>query len=374
MMTSEKDIEELNRKLLTECKNQDLDNIKKLIANGAQARYIGESVGTCDTHKESILHAAISSLSEDTKAARETWKEIILVLLKNGANPNEKYQNYDWRGCGESQSVFDLMRNNLDEPDSDLLEAFLKAGMDPNLQRVVDLNSMRTSGCTKTNLLHDFSQAGDLYCVLELLEAGADVNICATENMINERGIQRNESETALHLAASNDNLEICIYLLAKGADINKKKYFTDSKLNEEIQNANVTDDPRDENYINPWENISVECTALHLALKRNHYDLAKFLLAAGANYEIPYKRGDDEISSFDLFSAGENSIIEKEEALKNALSGKISLELLMKSITQSVSTIHSALSSVQVIGWEMDEYNFREILEFTKLLLDYEY
>ena len=369
-MASEEEIFDLNEKLIAQCEKQNLGKIKELIADGAQASYAKKTEGTWGAYRyESVLHVAMLNFhkKKDEKAAPEIWKEIILVLLKNGADPNKKYENYDWRGSGSSQSVIDLMGNKMD---SDLFTAVIKAGLNPNLMSIRDIHSMRTDGCIKSNLLHDFSRSGDLDCVVALLEAGANVDIYATEEIVNERGYQENKSETALHLATLNNNLEICLFLLAKGADINKEHHFTDSKLNEEIQNANVTDDPRDENYINPWENISVECTALHLALKRNHYDLAKFLLAAGANYEIPYKRGDDEISSFDLFSAGENSITEKEEALKNALSGKMSLESLIKSMTSSTSSkIFASLTKVQDLAWEMDKCNFSDIFESVKSL-----
>ena len=367
-MTPEDEIKDkLNQQLVTECKNQDLGKIKELIANGAQANYAEKSGEAFN--KGSVLQFAVSGLKN--RNDYEIWKEIILLLLKNGADPNERIEDYDWRGCGEMQSIFNFMSNKIDEPDSDLLQAFLKAGMSPNLQRVVDLNSMRTSGIAKSNLIHDFSRTGNVDCIFVLLEMGADVDIYATEKMTNERGIKHNTLKTALHYAASYDHLEVCILLLAKGADINKTHHFIENELNEEIQNSNVTDNPRDEDYIKPWENFPIECTALHLALKNNHYDLAKFLLAAGANQEIPYKRGDNEISTFDLFLSGEKSIIEKEEALKNALSGKMSLELLINSMTESVDTIYSYLRVIQDSGWELDKYNFCSILESVKLIVE---
>ena len=368
-MTSEEEIKELNLKLMTECKNQDLGKIKELIANGAQANYVKRIQGTWGAYKrESVLHAAMQSLKkENEKTDVKTWKEIILLLLKSGSDPNEKYEDYDWRGCGTSQSVFDLMGSKMD---SDLFTAIIKAGLDPNLVSVTDRHSMRTDGCAKSNLLHNFSRSGNVDFVVVLLEAGADVDVYATENVSNERGYRENRSETALHLAASNDHLQVCIFLLAKGADINKMHTFIDSNLNEEIENSNRTDDPRDENYKNPWENVPVECTALHLALKESLYDLAKFLLAAGANHQIPYKRGDKKISCFDLFSTGVNSTIEKEEALKNALSGKMSLESLIKSMTPGVGAkVLSSLAKVQDLGWEMDNYNFGNIFKSLKPL-----
>ena len=371
-MLSEEEIKQLNEQLFEACQNQDLGKTKELIANGAQANYVKKSEGTWGAYdKESILHSAICSLQKDNEDPdQETWKEIIMVLLKNGANPNEKKESYDWRGCGTCQTAFDLLKYNIETPDPDLMRAFIKAGLDPNLARVQDIQSMRTYGCIKSNLLHDFTSSRDVECVIALLQAGADIDIRAIEDINNERGYREEKSETALHLAVLNDDIEICIILLAKGADIDSRHHFIDSKEIEKIKKENTTDDPRHPAYKNPWENIHVECTALHLALKNNNYHLAKFLLAAGANHEVSYKSGNDRISSLNLFLSGDKTIINKEEALKNSLTGKMSLESLIKSMAPSFATeILSSLTKVQDLSWEMDKCNFDEIFESLKSL-----
>jgi len=53
------------------------------------------------------------------------------------------------------------------------------------------------------------------------------------------------KSETPLHVAVLNEQLEICILLLAKGAQINAIEYHLDAEQMEDIAKRNTTDDPR---------------------------------------------------------------------------------------------------------------------------------
>ena len=70
---------------------------------------------------------------------------------------------------------------------------------------------------------------------LALLNAGANIEIRATESIQNERGYAEEKSETALHVAVSSNQIETCILLLAKGADINAIEYHLDSKMMDDV-------------------------------------------------------------------------------------------------------------------------------------------
>ena len=74
-----------------------------------------------------------------------------------------------------------------------------------------------------------------MWTLLALLNAGANVEIRGTESIQNERGYEEEKSETALHVAVSSNQIEICILLLAKGADINAIEYHLDSKIMDDI-------------------------------------------------------------------------------------------------------------------------------------------
>ena len=79
-----------------------------------------------------MLHVAITSLytNENTTTKQiEVWKEIIQLLLKNGANPNETKCSYDWRGCGSENTAFELLCYKTGTPDPEILTSFLKSGL-----------------------------------------------------------------------------------------------------------------------------------------------------------------------------------------------------------------------------------------------------
>ena len=360
----------LNIDLFEACKDQNIDLVKGLIAQGAQASYVSRTDGVWGAYdQESILHSAIYSLKDEaSKIDRENWKDIIKILLSNGADPNGRKESYNWKGTGQSLTAFDLWRSLATKEDSGMIKLFLKAGLNPNLSRVKNIHSMRTDGVIKNSLLHDLTNSGDPEFIIELLEAGTDVESRATEDIDNERGFREKKSNTALHIAASNGDNEICVILLSKGSNIDSIHYFIDSTEDENIKNENTTDDPRDDSYKNPWININVECTALHLAIKNGHYDLAKLFLIAGSDSSISYKSGDNYISTIDLFQEGNKAAIEKEESLKNSLSGNLAIKPLITSMSESCRTkILATLTKVSNLGWELKTSNLYELFEVLK-------
>ena len=49
------------------------------------------------------LHGSRSQHGDDRT------KQIVLALLAAGADPNARRSKYDWRGCGHSESAFDML-------------------------------------------------------------------------------------------------------------------------------------------------------------------------------------------------------------------------------------------------------------------------
>ena len=361
----------LNEQLIKACEKQDIRLVKELISKGAKSDFVQREEGTWGAYKQySTLHSAILGLGrKPTDKEKETWKEVILVLLKNGANPNVTKDSYDWRGCGSRQSAYELLGYQTRSSDPDLLAAFLGAGLDPNLARATDIHSMRTDGCTKTHLLHDFASSGSIDCVIELLNAGADIDIRATESIQNERGYCEEKSETPLHVAVLNDELEMCILLLAKGAQINAIEFHLDAEQMEDVVKKNTTDDPRDEAYLNPWKITPNECTSLHLAINEKNLDLANFLLICGADSNIPYKRGDTEsITSLEWFKSQDKDsqtllTKSKSQMLVMALSDKLDIRTSLESMSRDTQDkILKTFDKIQEIGWNLNTNHFHDI------------
>ena len=125
----------LNEQLIDACSKQDSFIVQKLLSEGAQADFLLKKDGTWGAYEQySALHLAILGLPDSATTEQEAiWKEIIQILLKNGANPNATKESYDWRGCGGKQTAFQLLSCRTRSPDAQLLVAFLEAGLSPDL-------------------------------------------------------------------------------------------------------------------------------------------------------------------------------------------------------------------------------------------------
>ena len=357
----------LNEQLIDACSKQDSFIVQKLLSEGAQADFLLKKDGTWGAYEQySALHLAILGLPDSATTEQEAiWKEIIQILLKNGANPNATKESYDWRGCGGKQTAFQLLSCRTRSPDAQLLAAFLEAGLSPNLAQTQDIASMRTDGFIKTHLLHDFARSGSIDCAIAILNAGADVDIRAIESTQNERGFREERSETSLHVAVCNHQIEMCILLLAKGADINAINYRLDAVVLKEIADKNTTDDPRDEAYMNPWKITPIECTSLHMAIKEKKLDLAIFLLITGADPNIPYKRiGEGSISTLDLCKCEKLVSPFLLEALADKPDTEKGVEALPLEVQDKIS---KAFDKIQDEGWNINTNNFSDIQRFLK-------
>ena len=362
----------LNEQLIKAAGSQDLNKVQDLIAKGAEADYVHKTLGPWGAYRKySAVHSAMLGLNSEKKPTveqEETWKEILKVLLKSGANPNETRDSYNWQDVGDEHTAFELLGNER-PPDHDLFSAFIEAGLDPDLAQTRNIHSKRTDGFIKRHLLHDFARHGSVDCTIELLNAGANVDIRAIESIQNEEGYCEEKSETSFHVAVSKNKLEVCILLLAKGANINSIEYHYDCKFMEEIADQNKKFDPRDEAYLNPWSVTPIQCTALHLAIKERNLDLVCLLLACGADVGIVYRNGEtDTISTFDWFKrekidAQTPAVASKLSNIERALKGKLNMNSILQSFTPDVKNrIIRTLDRVQEIGWNFETCNFAQI------------
>jgi len=236
--------------------------------------------------KRSALHMALTRTS-DPQA-----KQVILALVAAGASVNEMRIKSDWRGCGHSESAFDMLLASPMGQDPTVLEAFLNAGAEPNQEKVNERHSMRTDGRTVSFPLHTAVQQADANVVGVLLRAGADPNAKRTECYHNERGFNQNSSSTPLHLAIRRKAMDLVVLLLAEGADANAVATKFDHVDSGRI---GTTDDPREEGFESSVMCVPVRESALHCALLAGQADIVRALLAAGADQRVPRVHGGKE-------------------------------------------------------------------------------
>ena len=368
MSSPEKKLSEnLNGNLIEACRKQDLHLVKKLLSDGAQADFVYDKEGTWGAReKYSPIHCAILGLPiSATIKQQEDWKELIQTLLKNGTNPNETKVDQDWRGCCSENTAIELWFSRMPLPDVDLLSSFLESGLDPNLSQSQTIATMRTDGFIQTCLLHNVAKLGLVDCAIALLNAGAEVDIRGTESTHNERGHAEEKSETALHVATVHGQLEICILLLAKGADINAIESHLDARFLKKISKKNKTDDSRSKDYLNPWKLTPIECTAIHLAIKNKHFDLARFLLVCGADSSIPYKHGQTELKSTLDYCKSEKC---DSKTLLAELDNGVDMGKSLKTLSSEVQEkILKTFEHIQVQSWSLNNHSFPDIQRILK-------
>jgi len=221
------------------------------------------------------------------QACKEENKDIVNLLIKNGAKVNEQDKD------GNTALMIACQKNNLDIVNSllsakadvnlssndgysafsdayfmhhekDILNALIKAGADVNVQNE-----------GKTPLMEEcFSNNIDM--VKTLIAAGANVNS------------KDNDGLTSLHIACMVENLDIVNNLISAGADINAKAKDGITPLINAIWNNNL-------DIVDALIAAKVEIntqdetgsTALIEACKKGNLDMVKTLISAGSNIKI---------------------------------------------------------------------------------------
>lgn len=280
--------------------------IQDLLKRGADARFIDDPEGVWGSRaRKGPLHVALRQQPQRDKTEElANWISVVRTLLEAKADVNEVSINSDWRGCGSEASAFDMAMPFAVEH-GDFLELFLQHGADPNTKRYHEVHSMRTDGRTEIPILHEAVKVGQLEAVRTLLDHGAAVDAYAKEQCFNERGFNRNEEETALHLAAMNGDLAMCALLLARGANVNAICKRTEHHANPV---ESPTDDPRSEGFVSSVICKEVEETALHVALRSKHSELVTLLRCSGAD-AMPLRRDGESTSCVELCGDDETLI-----------------------------------------------------------------
>lgn len=237
-------------------------------------------------------------------AANFPNKEIIKLLLKNDANPNQKtfILNMDYKVPVDILSpVFSAVRsNNLEitkllveyganiyEPEMDgytLLMSSAESNRKEILQylieKKVDLNAKRNDGANALSLA---SEVGNYDIVKSLVKNGADVNI------------NRNDGFTPLMIAAQFKRESIVKLLLENGADCNIKS--NKPQLSTALLLASMSGSKESVEYLLA-ANVEINhkgmngFSALHLAAEMGHTNIVKLLLKRGISIEIKAVNG----------------------------------------------------------------------------------
>ena len=96
------------KELIAAAQAADFDKVSAL--QGADAKYIDDPPGmwgSCDT--KSALHMALSQPAVSHADA----KKVIVALVAAGADVNALRKDYDWRGCGHSNTAFEMLLGTL---------------------------------------------------------------------------------------------------------------------------------------------------------------------------------------------------------------------------------------------------------------------
>lgn len=325
--------EDLNMALIEAAGKLDLDSIKTLLAAGASAAFVHDPPGTwgsCDS--KSALHVAIQCRARGQgppSSELDPWKSVIATLLEAKADVNAQRRQSDWRGCGSSSTAFEMVLPAAMQ-DAALLQVLLAAGANPNTESQRSVHSMRSDGGSRHCVLHTAVDSGNHDVIKTLLDAKADANDSRTEKISNERGYNRDMSETSLHIACKRGDVKTSALLLVHGADINA---IRKDLIQENIPEAELVarmpgktksksksaammcgDDPREPGYVCPVRCIPIRETALHIAVQKKHAGLVTLLACAGADVRLPREQGATATSTADL-CCGETVLLDATSA-----------------------------------------------------------
>lgn len=350
------------QQLIKAAGNLDTVGVRNLI-NGARTRTEKKALldrelcpgvwGAC--RNESALHAALQASPRPScsseKERKQRWMEVLCLLLENGANPNDKFEDYNWKGRGSSETAFDMVLERGALDDVGLLKLFLDAGADPTVATTSRIASMRSDGHTSHTPLHTVVKGGiAVDCAIELIKAGADVNARKLCQIDNERGYNEDSSETPLHIAVEAGSVEMCSLLLSNGANTEaEQKRLLPKRLDVE----SPTDDPRDPNFVPSIRMVPVCQRALHLAIKENNPDLVRLLVLHGADKKATCTYDREELMVDELCSKQEIDE-ESKRKLRDALAAEWSTDTHTFFPDSFKKSVRTTLLTAKRQGWPL--------------------
>lgn len=291
--------QEMDVQLVAAAEELDAEKVRSLLEAGASAAFVHDPPGTWGSKDtKSALHMAIQT----RKGEPEQRDEVIGMLLDARADVNAVRASSDWRGCGSSQTAFEMvLQSVMTKPEQ--LQRWLDAGANPNTRSVQHVHSMRTDGEASKAVLHQACKAFSLQArtvdvVRTLLDAGAEVDAVEFEEFHNERGYNRHMKQTALHIACARGDLATAALLLARGADINKVREDLEHL---HVETTSTCDDPREDDYECPVRCLPIRETALHLAIQKKQREIVALLVCAGADVTSRRRRDGEETSVQDI-------------------------------------------------------------------------
>lgn len=234
------------------CKTNNIQLIKKLLENGADAnKTYNKETPLLFAYKTNNIQLAKILLEKGAdvnyrleegnsylhEACKDGHIEMAELLIEEGADLNIKDGRSGRVPLHELCSVNEFTETNIK-----ILKLLIKKGADVNC----------LTYCGKTPLFYASSSAS-IEAVKLLIENGAEIN--KTES---------NNGERPLHCAVDNNSIEIVKLLSENGADVNAIFYQdeSDDESDDEIEEDN-----------------RIEVTPLNKAVKENHIEIAKHLI-----------------------------------------------------------------------------------------------
>ena len=259
----------LDQKLIKAVKKGDIEQVKKLLAKGADAnakdkgdlwisiiQYLCEAIiGECFLYYPKGWPALMLAVGKG-------HNEIIQLLIDNGVNVNVKEDM-----LGVTTLIWALILKN-----KKAVQLLLDA-------KKIDVNAQDSLG--ETALMKAITN-GDLETVKSLIEKGADVNIKA----------KYATGYTALMLASLEPDIKIIKLLIKKGAEVNANDgavllWALTSSKNKELKEIVKL-------LIEKGADVKGKNGKLALirAVKENYIEIARFLITKGADVNVKNKDG----------------------------------------------------------------------------------
>ena len=246
---SDKNISELDHKLLYYVERGNLEGVKKCIKDGANINLMGGYLmgrhfeapltlvafnnGSIEILKYLVdmdINLELTDENNDETilqiASSRGDLDVVKYLINSGAK-TDRMTIIDWASAGYLSKVKDSVKSGADiNIDNGYGTALMRASHNGHLKVVKYLLDQGAN--TKYMTLLNWSSAGDLEKVKESIKSGTDIN------MKNDYGL------TPLINASNNGNLNVVKYLIKNGADLTIKNSQANRALNNAIKNNHI--------------------------------------------------------------------------------------------------------------------------------------